>query len=454
MAGNGSPAPFPSSSCSPPSSFGLLFAVVIPGRHEVNGQIFGIGLAITAYLLGVRHAFDADHIAAIDNTTRKFVADGKRPVTVGLFFSLGHSTVVFVMALFVAIGAKFVATLVSDDSTAHQTLGIIGTSISGLFLIVIGLINLVALLSIYRVWREAQTGAFDEAALEEALNSRGFFARLLRPAMKAIKRPGQLYPLGVLFGLGFDTATEISLLVLAGAGAATGLPWYAVLVLPLLFAAGMSLFDTLDGAFMQAAYQWAFIRPVRKVYYNLTTTGLSVAVALLIGGVELISVLHDKAGLTDPVTSWIAGHHARRHRLPHRRHVPAGLGRLPALLAVQQHRAALDDKTRRRRLDTWLTHHRTGLSDRIGPARLNWGSQQRTCAVAWAFTRDLTEDPWTDMSSNARCREQAFFPTRRSASCPPAPTRWWPSSGAASPGWSHLSATTSCSASTRPTARR
>ena len=287
-------------------AFGLLFAVVIPGRHEVNGQVFGIGLAITAYLLGVRHAFDADHIAAIDNTTRKFVADGKRPVTVGLFFSLGHSTVVFVMALFVAIGAKFVATLVSDDSTAHQTLGIIGTSISGLFLIVIGLINLVALLSIYRVWREARTGAFDEAALEEALNSRGLFARLLRPAMKAIKRPGQLYPLGVLFGLGFDTATEISLLVLAGAGAATGLPWYAVLVLPLLFAAGMSLFDTLDGAFMQAAYQWAFIRPVRKVYYNLTTTGLSVAVALIIGGVELISVLHAKAGLTDPVTTWIA----------------------------------------------------------------------------------------------------------------------------------------------------
>jgi high-affinity nickel-transport protein len=287
-------------------AFGLLFAVVIPGHHEVNGQIFGIGLAITAYLLGVRHAFDADHIAAIDNTTRKFVADGKRPVTTGLFFSLGHSTVVFVMAILVAIGANFVATLVNDDTTTHQTLGIIGTSVSGVFLIIIGLINLAALLSIYRVWREARTGGYDEAALEGALNNRGLFARLLRPAMKAIKRPGQLYPLGILFGLGFDTATEISLLVLAGAGAATGLPWYAVLVLPLLFAAGMSLFDTLDGAFMQAAYQWAFIKPVRKVYYNLTTTGLSVAVALLIGGIEIITVLHDKAELTDPVTSWIA----------------------------------------------------------------------------------------------------------------------------------------------------
>ena len=254
-------------------SFGLLFAAVIPGRHEINGQVFGIGLAITAYLLGVRHAFDADHIAAIDNTTRKFVADGKRPVTVGLFFSLGHSSVVFVMAFLVAIGAKIVTSLVSDDSDVHQTLGVIGTSISGFFLLVIGLINLAALMSIYRVWREAQTGGYDEHALEEALNSRGLFARLLRPAMKRIKRPGQMYPLGFLFGLGFDTATEISLLVLAGAGVATGLPWYAVMVLPLLFASGMSLFDTLDGAFMQAAYQWAFLRPVRKVYYNLTTTG-------------------------------------------------------------------------------------------------------------------------------------------------------------------------------------
>src|SRR4051812_13859692 len=193
-------------------AFGLLFAVVIPGRHEVNGQIFGIGLAITAYLLGVRHAFDADHIAAIDNTTRKFVADGKRPVTTGLFFSLGHSTVVFVMAIAVAIGARFVTNLVSDDSTAHQTLGIIGTSVSGIFLLIIGLINLAALIGIYRVWREARTGAYNEQALEEALNNRGIFARLLRPAIKAIKRPGQLYPLGILFGLGFDTATEISLL--------------------------------------------------------------------------------------------------------------------------------------------------------------------------------------------------------------------------------------------------
>ncbi len=287
-------------------AFGLLFLVVIPGHHSINGQIFGIGLALTAYLLGVRHAFDADHIAAIDNTTRKLVAEGKRPVSMGLFFSLGHSTVVFVMAILVAVGARVVTSLVSEDSDAHQLLGVIGTSVSGVFLIVIGLINLAALTGIVRVWREARTGGYDEAALESALDSRGALTRLLAPAIRAIKRPSQMYPLGLLFGLGFDTATEISLLVLAGAGAATGLPWYAILVLPLLFAAGMSLFDTLDGAFMQAAYGWSFVKPVRKVYYNLTTTGLSVGVALIIGGIEVISVLHDKADLDDPITTWIA----------------------------------------------------------------------------------------------------------------------------------------------------
>ncbi len=177
---------------------------------------------------------------------------------------------------------------------------------SGVFLILIGVINLIALVGIARVWRDARNGGMDDEALEKALNSRGLFARLLRPVMNRITRPGQMYPVGVLFGLGFDTATEISLLVLAGAGAATGLPWYAVLVLPLLFAAGMSLCDTLDGAFMQTAYQWAFIRPVRKIYYNLTTTGLSVAVALLIGGIEILALLHEKMGLTDPFTTWIA----------------------------------------------------------------------------------------------------------------------------------------------------
>ena len=288
-------------------AFGTLLAFVIPGHFQVNGKVFGIGLAFTAYVLGVRHAFDADHIAAIDNTTRKLVGEGRKSTSVGLFFSVGHSSIVFVMALLIAIGAKVTSTLVSDDSSAHQTLGLIGTLVSGIFLLLIGFINLIALVGIARVWRDARGGGMDDVALEKALNSRGFFARLLRPVMNRITRPGQMYPVGVLFGLGFDTATEISLLVLAGAGAATGLPWYGVLVLPLLFAAGMSLCDTLDGAFMHNAYQWAFIRPVRKIYYNLTTTGLSVAVALLVGGIEILSLLHDKLGWTDPMTTWIAG---------------------------------------------------------------------------------------------------------------------------------------------------
>ena len=207
----------------------------------------------------MRHAFDADHIAAIDNTTRKLVGDGKRPVSVGLFFSLGHSTVVFLMAILVALGAGFVGTLVDEDSRAHETLGLIGTSVSGLFLMLIGVVNLLAFIAIAKVWAELRRGRYDDLGLEQALESRGLIARLLGPMLRSVTRPGQMYPIGFLFGLGFDTATEISILVLAGAGAATGLPWYAILVLPLLFAAGMSLFDTLDGAFMQVAYQWAFV---------------------------------------------------------------------------------------------------------------------------------------------------------------------------------------------------
>jgi high-affinity nickel-transport protein len=287
-------------------AFSILFALVVPGHYLVGGKVFGLGLGMFAYMLGVRHAFDADHIAAIDNTTRKLVAEHRRANSVGLFFSLGHSTVVFALGVLVAVGAKVASTLVTGDSSAHQTLGVIGTTVSGVFLIAIGLVNLFALISIVKVWREARNGGLDEVGLEDALNSRGLIIRFLRPLMRRITRPGQMYPIGLLFGLGFDTATEIGVLVLVGAGVATGLPWYAVLVLPLLFVSGMSLFDTLDGVFMQSAYQWAFVRPVRKVYYNLTTTGLSVAVALIIGGIEIIGLLNDKLGLTDPVSTFIA----------------------------------------------------------------------------------------------------------------------------------------------------
>ncbi|KUL35676.1 nickel transporter [Streptomyces sp. NRRL F-4489] len=287
-------------------AFGVLFLLVIPGHYTVGSQVYGAGLGITAYTLGMRHAFDADHIAAIDNTTRKLMADGKRPVSVGFWFALGHSSVVFGMAALVAGGTQLAGTLLNDDSRAHQILGTIGTTVSGTFLYLIAALNLIALAGIWRVFQGMRGGRYDEAELERRLDSRGFMNRFLGRFTRSISRPGQMFPLGFVFGLGFDTATEVTLMVMAGSGAAAGLPWYAILCLPLLFAAGMSLFDTLDGTFMNFAYQWAFSNPVRKVYYNLTITGLSIAVAFFIGTIELVTVLHDKLGLTDPVTEGIS----------------------------------------------------------------------------------------------------------------------------------------------------
>jgi len=286
--------------------FGALVLFVAPHHYQVGTQVFGIGLGVTAYTFGLRHAFDADHIAAIDNTTRKLMADGSKPKSVGFWFAMGHSTMVLLMAVLVVAGTHAVSSLLDDDSPTKHALGLAGTVASGGFLWLIGIINLVALIGIWHVFTGLRTGKFNERELEEALDKRGFLARILAPVIKRIKRPAQMYPVGVLFGLGFDTATEVALLALAGTGAAAGLPWYAVLVLPVLFAAGMSLMDTADGLFMTVAYDWAFANPIRKIYYNLSITGLSVAVALLIGTIELISVLHDDLGLVDPVTSWVS----------------------------------------------------------------------------------------------------------------------------------------------------
>jgi len=285
----------------------VLVALVAPQHLNLGTDVFGLGVGVTAYTLGMRHAFDADHIAAIDNTTRKLLADGQRPVSVGFWFALGHSTVVVLLAAGIAAGARFVVGLTHDGSAARQDLGVVSTGASGLFLYLIGILNLIALLGIVKVYRRARAGEFDERALEEALDQRGVLTRVLRPLMTSITRPVQMYPVGVLFGVGFDTASEVTLLVLAGTGAASGLPWYAILVLPLLFTAGMSLFDTLDGAFMTVAYRWAFAHPIRKVYYNLTITGLSVAVALFIGTIELVGVLHDQLRWNDAVSSWVSG---------------------------------------------------------------------------------------------------------------------------------------------------
>ena len=287
------------------AGWALLLFLVAPSEFDVGGQVFGIGLGLTAFTLGVRHAFDADHIAAIDNTTRRLLSQGRRPVSVGFWFALGHSTVVVVLAVGVAAGARYLVDLTDDGSAVRHGLGVVGASVSGLFLWLIGVLNLIALVGIARFWRRRASA--DPAELDDLLDKRGFFNRLLRPLLGSIRHPAQMYPVGLLFGVGFDTATEVALLVLAGTGAAAGLPWYAILVLPLLFTSGMTLFDTLDGAFMTAAYRWAYAQPVRRVFYNLTTTGLSVAVALLIGTVQIVGVLHDELRWQDPLSGWVAG---------------------------------------------------------------------------------------------------------------------------------------------------
>jgi nickel/cobalt transporter (NiCoT) family protein len=280
--------------------FGVLAGVVAPRNYHLGESgVYSIGLGLTAYLLGMRHAFDADHIAAIDNTTRKLMADGRRPLSVGFWFSLGHSTIVFGLAVLLSIGAKTLASQVAEDksSALQQNLGLISTGVSGVFLYLIAIINLVILIGIITVFREMRRGAYDEQTLENQLNNRGFMNRLLGGVTKAVTKPWQMYPTGMLFGLGFETATEVSLLVLAGGAAASNLPWYAILILPILFAAGMCLLDAADGCFMNFAYGWAFSKPVRKVYYNITITALSVAVALIVGTIELISILTDKLGI-------------------------------------------------------------------------------------------------------------------------------------------------------------
>jgi high-affinity nickel-transport protein len=286
--------------------WGVLLGFVAPHAYDVGGgEVFGVGLGLTAYTLGMRHAFDADHIAAIDNTTRKLMTEGKRPLSVGFWFSLGHSSIVFGLVVLLALGVKaLVGQVENDSSQLQQTTGLIGTLVSGTFLYLIGILNLIVLIGILRVFREMRRGAYDEAALEEQLNNRGLMNRVLGGVTRAVTKPWHMYPVGLLFGLGFDTATEVGLLVLAGGAAALSLPWYALLTLPILFAAGMSLLDSIDGCFMNFAYGWAFSKPVRKVFYNLTITGLSVAVALIIGTIELISILTEKFSIaTGPLAA-------------------------------------------------------------------------------------------------------------------------------------------------------
>jgi high-affinity nickel-transport protein len=289
--------------------WGTLIAVVAPQGLSVGASgVFGVGLGVTAYTLGMRHAFDADHIAAIDNTTRKLLTDGRKPVSVGFWFSLGHSSVVFGLCFLLSLGVKsLVGQVENGDSALQNTLGLVGTSVSGTFLILIGVLNLVVLAKIWNVFQRMRRGDFDEVELDHHLAQRGFMNRILGGVTKAVRKPRHMYPVGLLFGLGFDTATEVSLLVLAGGAAAFSLPWYAILCLPVLFAAGMSLLDSIDGVLMLFAYGWAFSQPVRKIYYNIVITGLSVAVALVIGVIEIVSILTQKLAITEGPLAAIGG---------------------------------------------------------------------------------------------------------------------------------------------------
>ncbi|HEX5192644.1 MAG TPA: HoxN/HupN/NixA family nickel/cobalt transporter [Solirubrobacteraceae bacterium] len=289
------------------AGFGTLLLIVVPHHLSLGGSgVFGIGLGLTAYTLGMRHAFDADHIAAIDNTTRKLMSEGQRPLSVGFWFSLGHSTVVFGLTAILAAGLRALGAQIGNGaSPLHHAAGIIGAGVSGTFLYVIAGMNLLVLVSIQRAVREMRSGRFDESELEARLQTRGPMSMILGRLGGTIRRPWQMYPLGLLFGLGFDTATEVVLLFLAASAAGAGLPFYAVLCLPVLFAAGMSLLDTIDGAFMNVAYGWAFSQPVRKVFYNLAVTALTVVVAFAIGTVELGGVVAQQARAHGAFWSWL-----------------------------------------------------------------------------------------------------------------------------------------------------
>jgi nickel/cobalt transporter (NiCoT) family protein len=268
---------------------------------------FTIGLGLTAYTLGLRHALDADHISAIDNTTRKLMAERQRPLSVGFWFSLGHSSVVFALSFLFAIGIRALSGPVRHNgSTLRGVTGWIGTSVSGTFLYVIAGLNLAILVGIVGVSRELRSGRFSEEQLEQQLEARGMMTRVFGRFTRAITKPWHMYPVGLLFGLGFDTASEVALLFLAAGAAGAGLPFYAILCLPILFAAGMSLLDTIDGSFMNFAYEWSFSNPVRKLYYNITITGLSVMIALVIGTVEFAGLFSRHAGPHGGFWRWVA----------------------------------------------------------------------------------------------------------------------------------------------------
>jgi nickel/cobalt transporter (NiCoT) family protein len=286
------------------AGWGIYIIYVMPHHFNYQGEGgskglgVGLGVAITAWFLGFRHAFDADHISCIDNTTRKLMADGKRPLGSGFFFSFGHSTVVVAVGVGITVAARAVFGAVVDPNSAYETAGgALGTLLSASFLYLIAGLNLIVMAGIFKVFREMRRGTYDEAELEAQLQARGLMYRFFGRFMRSIDHTWQLYFVGLVFGIGFDTATEVVLLAATAYAAIQGLPYYAVLALPLLFSGGMMLFDTLDGTFMNFAYGWAFANPVRKVYYNLVITGLSIGAAFIIGTVEILGIATTEAHL-------------------------------------------------------------------------------------------------------------------------------------------------------------
>ena len=261
------------------------------------------GLGIITYVFGLRHGVDADHIAAIDNTTRKLMQENKRPFTVGLWFSLGHSTIVVALIVGLVVATRTVA---GHISVLESVGAVIGTMVSGVFLWLMGIVNLVILLSIYRIFKELKRGKLNQSELDNLLDNRGFLNRYFRPLFKIVKHPWQIYPIGVLFGLGFDTTTEVALVAISvGIGVSSSVPVWMILVLPFMFTCGMVLIDTTDGVTMRVAYGWAFLNPIRKIYYNLTVTVISVLVALAIGSAELLQVMASELNLTGTFWGWL-----------------------------------------------------------------------------------------------------------------------------------------------------
>lgn len=289
----------------------LPYSIIVLILHIVGISllIFGaknhpllVGMAFLSYTLGLRHAFDADHIAAIDNTVRKLVQEKKNSSGVGFYFSLGHSSVVFLMTILLILSIQWTQKQLPQW---QETGGIIGTIVSGCFLLFIGGLNAIVLFDLQKVFLKMRNGAYNEEEVENLLLNRGFLARFAGPLFHLIHKSWHVYPIGFLFGLGFDTASEVALLAISAGAAKTDLPVFGILSLPILFAAGMSLMDTADGIFMTNAYHWAFSTPLRKVYYNITVTSLSVAAALLIGIVELTQVFSKQMGMTNGIWRWI-----------------------------------------------------------------------------------------------------------------------------------------------------